>query len=184
LPVTKIRSPIRAPRRVTTRVRRLAHQRQRRHDAALVVGNVAADDRDAVPATDRGQPAIKLFQPSELHSGVEGECHDRRAWPASHGGDVAQVALEELLASGAGCDGIVEMLAVDDRIDRDQLSRAAARQHGAIVADAKRRAGRGGPEPAADRRDHPRLAEGGDGFPEISGERVHGLNWPSSGRSG
>src|SRR5580658_6869003 len=69
---------------------------ERRHEGPRKPGDVAADDWHPVPAALPGETPVEIPQPLHGDPPVEGEGDDRRARAASHGGDVAQVALEEL----------------------------------------------------------------------------------------
>ena len=135
--------------------------------------DVAADNRHAVATTDGGEATVELFEPRKLHFAVEGERDDGGAGASAHRGDVAQVALKKFFAGGARWHRVVDVLAVDDGVDGEQLRGATAGDDRAVIADAERRAGRSGAEPAANRGDEFFLAEGGDGLPEIFRERMH-----------
>src|SRR5690606_14728991 len=89
---------------------------------------------------------------------------------SAHGGDVAEVAVEELAADAGGRGAIVEMFAVDDGIDRDQLGTSRTGEHGAIIAHAGRGGGTGVAQPRADGRDQPVLTQRGDRMVALAGE--------------
>jgi hypothetical protein len=102
-----------------------------------------------------------------------GQGNDGGGRPGTHGGEVAEVAFQQLFADGPRRHRIIKMPAVDHRIGRNQLSAGSGRQHGAVVADAERRRRRNVTEPAADAGDQPRLAEGGDRIVETLREGRH-----------
>src|SRR5690606_16427937 len=117
-------------------------------------------------------------RPVGPHGAVEGEGEHGGSRRAAHGGDVAEVALEELGSGRGGRDGVVEVFAVDDRIDGDERAVARAGEHGAVVADAGGRGGAGVAEPAGDGGDQAAFAEGGDGVGGVVGEGVHRVHSP------
>ena len=144
-----------------------------REDAAGL-GDVSADDGDAVAAGAGGEPAVKLLEPSEGGVRVQREREDGGRGTAAHSSEVAEIALEELCSDRPGRDRGIEVAAKDDGIDGDELRAARGGQNGTIVADPERSTGRRRPEPATDRRDQFCFAEGSDGVGGFFGEGMHG----------
>ena len=123
----------------------LAEEGEAGRDDAIGLGEVAADDGHPVLAGARGETAVEQLEPLPVHAGVEGEREHGGGRSSAHGGEVAEVALEEFCPDGARRHGVVEMPAVNDRVHRDELPAARRGQHGAVVTDAERRARRCGP---------------------------------------
>ncbi len=96
-------------------------EREAGGDDVIGLSDIAADNGDAVGARARGEAAIKFLQPIEARVRIDREGDDRGAGLRAHGCEIAEIAFKELRADRARRDRIVEMPAIDHRIDCDGL---------------------------------------------------------------
>jgi len=146
----------------------------RRGKTGRLMRNVAPDDRHPMAPGDIGQTAIEVSQPFNLHFLGHGQCDHRCARTPAHGGDITEIAIEELGPDSARGNFVIEVFPVDHRIDRDQLIAGRAGQNRTVVTDSGGRFGRGSAQPTLDLGDQFDLAQGRDGAGTLAGKRGHG----------
>ena len=138
------------PGQASRQIRRAAAPRRRRRSEPRSAGSPGRGP-GRIPRATGATPA------------VEGEGDDGRAGAAAHGGDVAQVSLEELRAHRVAARRRSSKWTPWTTGSTVRSSRPRRRPGpGAVVADPARRGRRGAPEPAPDEADQLLLAHRGD----------------------
>ena len=154
--------------------RRLAVQREESaEESRRPLRDVATDNLHPIAACAGGEAAIEFAEPRDVRVRRERERHHGGDGLATHRGDVAEVALEQFRSDGTRWHRVIEMLAVDYRVGRDELEFLRRRQYRAVVADAERRCGRRIAEPLPNLADQPQFAVSDDRLGADRCEQLH-----------
>lgn len=148
-------------------------ERHRGGKTGGLMRNVAADDGHPMSTGDIGQTSVEVSQPFDLHFFAHSQRDNGRARSTTHGGDVAEVAVKELRADPTRGNRVVEVFAVDDRINRHELVFERSGQDRTIVTNTRGSFGCRGSQPSLDFVDQLNLAEGSDRLGTLASKRRH-----------
>ena len=76
------------------RAGRLAKKGKESAEKTVALGNIAADNSNRETSRGRGKAPMKVPDPARAYPRIEGEGNDGGGRPGTHGGEVAEVALE------------------------------------------------------------------------------------------